>query len=361
MAEPTVQRDARTRRRLRSRLSLAAVALVASALLAEGAVRVRQWIRHGTFGSIYDFAVDPASGLRIPTPNQRGRIETDSRGFRNPEIVVPKPPGRIRVAFLGGSTTFCAEASSNDATWPSLVVRALGDAHPTREFDLVNASAAAFHTGHSRTNFEQRVAPLEPDVVVIYHATNDLTHDSREAAVAQGIHSTSEESTLERWSLAWSLIRKNLLLRGAGAGARDDTPKLALDAGSLARRFATRLEALVRSCQSRVAVVALATFSHRVRESQTPAERAAACESALYYMPYLTPDDILAAITAYNAEIRRVAADTGCVLIDGEHDIPADAEHFNDSVHLRDAGCRVMAARVVEALEADPRFAALLR
>ena len=41
--------------------------------------------------------------------------------------------------------------------------------------------------------------------------------------------------------------------------------------------------------------------------------------------------------------------------------VTGDHEHFNDSVHLTDAGCRVMAERVLKRLQADPGFVALVR
>jgi hypothetical protein len=60
--------------------------------------------------------------------------------------VVPKPAGTVRIAFLGGSTTFCAEGSSNQATWPHLVWQALQTAHPNVRFDYLNASAPGYAT-----------------------------------------------------------------------------------------------------------------------------------------------------------------------------------------------------------------------
>src|SRR5678815_5864581 len=106
------------------RLVLIGIATVVALLLVEGAVRVRQWLRYGSVRpAIAQLRLDPATGLMIPTPTTK--IVLDSHGFRRPEVEVPKPPNRIRLAFTGASTTFCAEVSGNDATWPYLVVEAL--------------------------------------------------------------------------------------------------------------------------------------------------------------------------------------------------------------------------------------------
>ncbi|HOT49734.1 MAG TPA: hypothetical protein PLI07_02075 [Candidatus Hydrogenedentes bacterium] len=41
---------------------------------------------------------------------------TNSAGFRDDEIVLPKPPGIYRILCIGGSTTF--ERVRNDLTYP---------------------------------------------------------------------------------------------------------------------------------------------------------------------------------------------------------------------------------------------------
>src|SRR5215475_3012095 len=96
---------------------------IAGILLAEGAVRLRQWVRVGRMRTFDDIvAVDPATGLHVPRPNRMsGGVHINSLGFRGPELAVPKPPGDVRLAFLGGSTTYCAEVSSNETAWPHLV------------------------------------------------------------------------------------------------------------------------------------------------------------------------------------------------------------------------------------------------
>jgi hypothetical protein len=125
---------ARGGRRRRSRLLLSALILLVGLLLLEGAVRVRQWMLYGRAGSYYEFVTHPETGLRVPKPGvTRGRdhvIEVNSLGFRGPELEIPKPPGRVRLGFLGGSTTFCAEASANESTWPALVCAGLREAFP---------------------------------------------------------------------------------------------------------------------------------------------------------------------------------------------------------------------------------------
>jgi lysophospholipase L1-like esterase len=71
-------------------------------------------------------------------------------------------------------------------------------------------------------------------------------------------------------------------------------------------------------------------------------------------MPFMKPESLIKAYARYNEIIREVAANTGALLIGGEDTIPGDPEHFNDTVHFKDAGSERMAERVAGALAADP-------
>ena len=353
--------DAPAARPRRSRILLALLVLAGGLLMVEGAVRLRQWALYGRAGSFYEFVIDPVSGLRIPKPGRTsGRdhlIEVNSLGFRGPELACPKPPGRVRVGFLGGSTTFCAEATCNAATWPSLVCDGLREAFPGREFDYVNASGAAYTTVDLLRHLQQRVAPTEPDILVIYEATNDLSHDSRVEAQRQGLPGTDLPGTswFARHSAACELIEKNLL--SSRPAADTGGPTLRVDGEILASAYRANLTALVREAQRHARTVVLVTFAHRQRREQPPDERRASSATSLLWMPYMSVDGVLDGFDAFNRVIREVAAATGALLVEGEDGIPGDAEHFADSVHFTDTGCRRQADRVLAALLASPQLA----
>src|SRR5262249_6459394 len=133
-------------------------------LLAEAGVRLRNKMRHGDFWGIEEtYTLDRVSGLRIPVPGGRfGPILINSFGFRSPEITEDKPPGRVRVAFLGGSTTYCAEVSSNEMTWPHLVWKALHERWPDLDIDYINAGVPGYTTRALLPALEKRVARFCP-------------------------------------------------------------------------------------------------------------------------------------------------------------------------------------------------------
>jgi len=341
-----------------------ALSLVFVLLLAEGAMRVRNRLKYGVGdSSVHVFTTHEESGLRIPTPGHTTpRLTIDGHGFRNPELDDPKPGRRLRMAFLGASTTFCAEASSDEATWPHRVCEALRKAHPDVEFDYLNAAVAGYTVEASRKNLRHRVRAFEPDVIVVYHGTNDLSKDTRELARARGLFDGKAEdpSWLARNSQLWYWVEKNLEVQARMRAAESGENRLEYDAGELARGFRERLATLLREAREAAPVVAVATFSTHVRREQDEKTRLKACNTSLYYMPYMSLDGLLDGFDAYNAAIRGAAGDAGAILVAGEHAIPGDPAHFADSVHLTDAGCEAMARRVVGALEGNPAFAKLL-
>ena len=341
------------------RILAVGLAILMPLLLVEVAVRVRQYFRYGTTRpEIAVLHYDPTSGLSVPLPGQMSKnIWINSLGFRSPELVNPKPKGTIRLAFIGASTTFCAEVSSNDATWPHLVWKAAQEHWPGVRFDYLNAAVAGFGTLQSITNLESRVKPQQPDVIVIYgEAPNDLSKDSRDAAAQQGLirGNVDDFGWFSRVSLTWSLVQKNLQVWQRQRNTTSaHAQHLVFEPAVLSRRFYEHQLELVTKAKQIAPIVVLPTFSQRLRRGQSPELQLRSANTHLYYMPHMTLDGLLVAFEEYNRVIRAVAEKTGALLVEGEDSIPADDRHFADSVHFRDAGAVVMARRVNEALFND--------
>jgi len=247
-------------------------------LVAEAAVRIRAELKYGgSFWGIDEtYELDPATGLRIPIPGGRfGPISINSFGFRSPEITKETPPHRLRLAFLGGSTTYCAEVSSNEMTWPHLVWKALHERWPSLDLDYINAGVPGNTTGSVLRTLKIRVAQFMPDVIIL-EAGNDLSQDTRKLAMERGGYIPTQEHRpgwVARHSLLAFLIEKNLtiwrLQRRPETQAMTFTP----DWPKLTRRFRTDLALLVEQSQKIASVVAIVTNAPRLRRSQNTEER----------------------------------------------------------------------------------------
>lgn len=346
--------DAKSPHSLGRKLTLLACVVAIGAMFCEVAARIRLHMKYGRATTeIYASEFDPTTGTSQPLPNQDyGFLHINALGFRGPDVAQDKPAGTLRFAFLGGSTTFCAEASSDEATWPMLVASAL-----SKELgvpcDVVNAALPGIGLKELRRILDVRVKPTKPDVIVIYEATNDLSRDTRKLAEQRGLFTASgdERSALARVSVAWDLIEKNVRVLLRTRNAKSGQARLEFDADALAQGFRTELDALVREARAVAPIVVLVTFSTKMRAEQTDAQRLASANTSLLYMPYMSTDGLLRGFAAYNRVIREVAAAENIVLVDGEDAIPADDQHFNDSVHFTDAGSAKHAQRVIDVLK----------
>jgi lysophospholipase L1-like esterase len=343
-------------------LALMTIGVVAVMLLvAEGAVRVRQALKYGSAETVEDlYTVDKDSKLRVPIAGKSsGPITINRLGFRGPDIAAKKEAGTIRIAFLGASTTFCAEVSSNEATWPHLVADALAAQVPGRRLEYINGGVPGYVVRRSIENLAVRVAPLEPDVIVIYHAANDLSRELRQLAAKEGVierASLAERSWLARQSLLWDLVEKNVRILTSQAAARQNAGRLKVAPSQLGDAFRQDLIELVSESKKRAKLVAIATFAIQSRATQDEEQQRRGSASAFVYMPFMTPKSLIDAYARYNDVIREVARDTGILLIEGESSIPGDPVHFADTVHFTDAGSERMARRVTAVLAAAPGF-----
>jgi lysophospholipase L1-like esterase len=348
---------------VRKRVLAACITLMLVPLCVEGLLRLRQFVKHGTLAiSPYKLTFDPKLGFNVPVPGKSSKaIWINSLGFRSPELVTPKPPNTIRVAFLGASTTFCGEVNSNSATWPGQVARALQSKWPDATFDYLNAAVPAITLSQSLGNLTYRVKPHQPDVIIIYQG--DLTADTRKLAEQQGLPTgrIGPGDDLASWSLAWDLLCKNLR-RTSRVRSVQNTKRLQFDVSMLDKgEYPTHLRALLYTAKSIAPVVAVATLSIKARRNQPAEEQLRALQWAIYYTPFMTPDGIIRGYDEYNHIIRTLAQETSVTLVADEDSIPGDDEHFKDAVHFTDAGCVLMAGRVVTALAHSTAFQRLIQ
>ncbi len=359
---------ARARRSPRRRALLLAAILLGAVLGAEGLVRARAHWRYGRYLDVYDLHEERGDPpLRATKPNLdvvfagNAHIRTDSLGFRNPELEAPKRQGTLRIAFVGGSTTFCTQVASNEEAWPSLVREGLAEAWDGLPVEYVNAGVTGNCVVDSERAVERRLAQLAPDVVVVYHATNDLAVDTERLAAAAGLYTEPDRHWLEDWSLFYHLVRKNThVMKALAVGESADGKLDAFDPAPLAAAFEQRVRSLVERASTVADVVVVVTFATRFRANQPRDVQLANLAQSFTFMPYLTPEATLAGYVAYNGALRRAADATGAQLVEFADAIPGDAAHFHDSVHLNATGCAVLAERLVADLRASEAFLALI-
>jgi lysophospholipase L1-like esterase len=110
-----------------------------------------------------------------PTPdfsNSEKDNRHNSLGYRGEEITLPKPADEFRIVCLGGSSTYTISAGYRKS-YPYLMekhLNRLGYSNAT----VVNAGFLGWTTWESLIGFQFRVLDLDPDMVIVYHAVNDV-------------------------------------------------------------------------------------------------------------------------------------------------------------------------------------------
>ena len=227
--------------------------------------------------------------------------------------------------------------------------------HPGQEIEIVNAAIPGCSLAGSLENLRRRVLPLDPDIVIVYHAHNDMKLDTRELARAQGLVKAGTEqgggwlATLGRYSLLANLLHKNLSIvyaHDAGSAAKLD--RLPQD---LTARFAGLLDEMRALLAERDADLVLSTFVAKIRAGQSREEQLANAGLSLYYMPWLSVDQLVQGLELYNRAILDFGRQHGVPVL-ADASIPPDSDHYVDGIHLTDRGCERMAQRFCEHIEA---------
>jgi lysophospholipase L1-like esterase len=110
----------------------------------------------------------------VPAPNyENGLLSHNSLGFRGDEITIPKPDETFRIVALGGSTTYSVLLNDNAQTYTALLQKELRE-RGYSNIEIVNAGVNGYPTLNSLINLETRVLDLDPDMLLIYHAINDV-------------------------------------------------------------------------------------------------------------------------------------------------------------------------------------------
>ena len=151
-----------------------AVATLLLLLGAEAFLRIACGMPKGLF----DFRAPQGAGLYPPNRTLRMAlgvrpytVQTNSLGFRGPEIQIPKPQGTTRIIALGDSITDGFYVDNPD-TYPSRLEQALREAGVHAE--VINAARGGASIDLEYAILRQFCIQLQPDLVLLTFVTNDI-------------------------------------------------------------------------------------------------------------------------------------------------------------------------------------------
>lgn len=274
----------------------------------------------------------------IVKPNTPGFNSYGGRGAE-PE----QPKRRTRVLCFGGSSTYCGD-QPDERTWPGYLQRELGDG-----YEVLNAALNCATSAETLINLELRWLDTEPDVVIVYHATNDLQASWHASYRSDYSHARRDIQApypvfdhLPRWLDYSSVIvafRYWLLGERGSLDARAIRPDVGcydFERAPALAAFERNLRTIDGVCQAHGARLVLLTF-------QFDSERS--CRFQFEHgmkRPGPWSYHWRKGVDAANQVIRRVAADSGNVaLVDQAW--PMTPKTNYDGVHLSAKGNRAIA------------------
>lgn len=249
-------------------------------------------------------------------------VWTNNLGYRDHDVVIPKPNGVYRILCVGASTT--EEGPTNDWTWPNLLEARLGEARPHKRIEVVNCGIPGLNASKEHMLTGDYLA-MQPDLVLFYNGVNDLCHYHFR-------HWTGEAARWQR------LLRKSLFLnRLLNRFLLPDEHQMAEDLRATVMRDFQRIHA---DFEEAGVETAFCSFAYPGIGNIDPAERGYyEHDNALYWGGrYVTFATYCRAMELFNRELRRLCAAMDAGYVPVAENLRGGTQYFGDICHMRDPG-----------------------
>ena len=199
--------------RRRKRILALAIALGASFLVAELAVRVFVGAPLAERLPILMVRANSYRGWEM-VPGEhytyQHRVRINSLGLRGPELAA-KDSNERRILFLGDSLTY-GQGVADDETVPAALQRALQEREPRLRWNVVNAGCRAYGTSHELGLLAELGARIQPDHVLLGWYWNDVSEraiqPTYESFLPRGEFAFDTGDRVEGWGwLRWHALQ----------------------------------------------------------------------------------------------------------------------------------------------------------
>lgn len=285
------------------------------------------------------FHIQPETGLRIPVPNAAlGALRFNSLGFRGPEVEVPKPPDRLRVAFVGSSSVLDPYIREDEKTWAAQAMAALAAELPNCRFDYVNAGVPGFGLESTARHYEANVAKVQPDLVVVWSGGLNSALDRH--AIAANLHQEPhyEPSPFARISQFWGKIEMNAVILQRLRAAHQKKGMLDQEAYPITEGYAQQLQTMHDVVAKSGALMAALPVPGWLRHGIPPELYEEAAKTDVFFMPYMSYEGLMDARLRFDTVLTEFAATHNLTVVPWWNLVEPDPAHFVDSNHFSEAG-----------------------
>jgi lysophospholipase L1-like esterase len=312
-----------------------------------------------------------------PNQEQPSMILVDKHGFlaKDNTLEYQKSANEIRIATIGGSTT----ANMNlfyDENWPGALGLLVQEALPDKQIRVINAGIPGFDTAQSLGNLALRVMPFQPDLVIIYHAYNDLKAIRKNVTYLPdyshfhtkpyGFH--TKPNLVIRWldhSMFYVRLRSQYRdylqemqkleeLKNERLGKSHRLNHIPQQARETYEQHIRILVSIARTQGAAVVLSSFATLNDPKLDHSKPEVFNSLTErqkvevyALMHFTPGLTSKAILEGIHSYNEVLKKIASQQKTGWVDNASLIPHDDKYFLDRVHFSKAGAARMAENLL--------------
>ncbi len=276
-----------------------------------------------------------------PNPGyKRGKTYHNSLGYRNREFPVKKPEGVFRIVVLGGSSTYTIKVKDNEETFTAQLEKILRDKYGYEDVEVINAGAGGYNSWESLINLEFRVLDIEPDLIVVYHGTNDVHARLVDPESYRGDNSGRRKQwkspsvpLLEHSALFRVLLRKSGITTQVGIGnfvdadtayspysIKDHDPAELLEKNPPVY-FRRNLNNMIAVSRANDADIILSTWAY-----------------SPYFDDYASMGFYQKGLAQNNEVVKEAAASNRVPLFDFASVMPADKKYWADGRHVNELG-----------------------
>jgi lysophospholipase L1-like esterase len=294
-----------------------------------------------------------AGPSHYPLQRDRGLMlcEVRSNNFRHVDgpsgdrpIVVPKPAGQIRILCLGASQTGnYLELNGERYSYPMELEKLLRARFPDTDVVVHNCGHGGWTSAEILIDFELNLYDTNPDVIILYHAYNDL-----QAGLTPGFETDyshyrrnlGEIYHLYRWAsyipdaplLSYNFLVNSLFpFTNPRFGLNDVLSKAAPDLSAPfagLETYGRNLEHIIKICRASGIQVVLGSVAQYVYDE---------IKRSPVHVKYRE------GLVMENRIVQNLARKYGLPFVDQFNLIPSEERYFVDSVHFSPEGMRLAA------------------
>ena len=284
------------------------------------------------------------------------KLTTNSMGFANGpngnrDVSIDKPKHLYRINCLGASTTGNYISVGNKNYSYPLEIEKLLNESSNQEVEVNNFGLGGYNSADILVRFILEIVETNPDMVIIYHAHNDIQsyltpgfkHDYSHSKINLGENYWKFEIgekipflpfkftnyILEKW---FPIEVRNSLLDFVSKGEMNFNidPKQGLEV------YRRNLEILIEICKSRDIKVVLSTYAHFLHKDIRDSE---------------LHKKLREIISKENAIMRDLSNFHELTIVDNANLIPAEEKYFLDSLHFTPEGMKLLAKNIAKSLK----------